>query len=496
LVDLEVQIFDDQNRPEPELRERDAEIGNALRAASASRAELLAGWVHALRGQGDARLPGRDIEHAYRRINAVLAVLFLLVGFSSAWGVLQFSGGHPINVFVILGIFVLAQLLAVGLALLSVTLSVLSSGFFENRPLVVLVRASVLWLWRKARAKLPQQVPAQATLAWLRGRRSLYRSIERRLLFVSLQYAGLAFNVGVLSAFAAAVTFTDLAFGWSTTLRIGAEELHRACEMMAAPWASWFEQATASMSLIQATQYSHLEGAYLNAVTGARGADPTLYGQWWPFLVASIVAYGLLPRSVLMACGTWSLRKALKHLPPDTPEIQHLVFRLTSPAVRRRHSDDPGNVAELGEGYDPVRQLPRNLQRDRALCTRWREAEFPFAKLEVLLQDRYGLRVEGDLGCAGGHDYEDDQAFLRRVAGASDLPVFVIAEPWADPDRAFRRFLSQLRQQAGKERWVNVVLTQGDHAEGRSIWAGYLAELTDPYLALDRSTLMTTEDHS
>ena len=250
------------------------------------------------------------------------------------------------------------------------------------------------------------------------------------------------------------------------------------------------------MELIRATQYSHLEGTYLQAAPGARGLDPILYGQWWPFLVASIVAYGLIPRIVLMASGKSLYRRTMKRLPPNTPEVQRLVFRLTSPTVQRVHSDDPGNLTALGEGYDAVGQLPRELEQGRALCTRWREAEFPLVALNALLEDNYGLRMEGDLGSAGGHDYEDDEAFLLRVAQASELPVFVIAEPWADPDRSFRRFLRQVRERAGRERWVNVVLTEGNHGDHHAIWAGYLAELADPYLALDQSTLVTAEASS
>lgn len=494
LVDLEAQIFDDQARDEKVLRERDEAIGRALRTdPPSSRNEILAGWVHAIRAKSDAQLPGKGIEGAYGQANAVLAAILFLVGFASAWGILRFGGEHPINVLVVFGVFVFAQVLALLVTILSFAAARLAPGVFENRPLVVLVRAGVGWLWKSARAKLPRHDKAEATINRLRSRRSLYPAVERNLLFTSLQVAGVAFNLGVLLAFLTTVTFTDLAFGWSTTLRVGADELARACRILATPWRGWLEEATASIELIRATQYSRLEGAYLETLAGSGVRDPTRYGEWWRFLVASVVTYGLLPRIVLVALGRWMRHTTLKRLPPNTPEVERLIFRLTSPSVQRVHRDDPGNVRTLGEGYEPIRQPRRNLGQSRVLCVRWREAEIPRALLEAFLTEHYGVSMEGELGSAGSHDYQDDQEFLRRVSDADDLPVFMIVEPWTSPDRSVRRFLQELRERAGKDRIVNVILTAGAGPDNRRIWAGYLSELADPYLALDPDGMAMTE---
>ena len=40
---------------------------------------------------------------------------------------------------------------------------------------------------------------------------------------------------------------------------------------------------------------------------------------------------------------------------------------------------------------------------------------------------------------------------------------------------------------------MNVVLTKGDPAAESAIWAGYLAELADPYLAFDREGMGIAE---
>ncbi|MBK6811802.1 MAG: DUF2868 domain-containing protein [Sandaracinaceae bacterium] len=126
---------------------------------------------------------------------------------------------------------------------------------------------------------------------------------------------------------------------------------------------------------------------------------------------------------------------------------------------------------------------------------RWRDARFRVGDLDTLLRDTFGVTREGTVGAAGGYDYADDEAVLERVRalGAAKTPVFVVAEPWASPDRAFKRFVAALRESAGSTRHLNVLLTSGGLPSDRELWAGYLAELGDPYLALDPDAAVTSE---
>jgi hypothetical protein len=62
--------------------------------------------------------------------------------------------------------------------------------------------------------------------------------------------------------------------------------------------------------------------------------------------------------------------------------------------------------------------------------------------------------------------------------------VVIIAEPWNAPDRALKRFVRSLREGSDATRRIYVLLTEGGDDEQRAVWAGYLAELADPYMAL------------
>ena len=116
--------------------------------------------------------------------------------------------------------------------------------------------------------------------------------------------------------------------------------------------------------------------------------------------------------------------------------------------------------------------------------------------LDGLLRDTFGVTREGPVASAGGYDFAEDEALLARVKALAvddPAPLFVVAEPWASPDRAFKRFIAALREAAGVRRHINVLLTTGGEASDRALWGGYLAELGDPYLALDPDAGVTSE---
>ena len=331
----------------------------SLGGAGRGRYALLAGWVGAMRRGLDSPLPGRRVDDAWVLAKWVLSVVLFLVGVGAAAAVLRFTGDQPINVLVVRGVFVLAQLATLVLTLLFFGISAWAPGLFESLPLVVLARGAVRSLWR--RLGRPLQAGSGRGLGWIRGRRSLYAEVERRLLFAFLQLGAVAFDLGVLTSFLIAVAFSDLAFGWGTTLNIGVEQLHHLCATLAAPWASWLQEATVSTELVRLTQYSRLEGNYVHTAEGAGRALST-YGQWWRFLVASIIAYGLLPRVVFLVVSNLTLRRGLARLPPETPEVDRLLMRLTAPMVHTVHGEDPGNTSRLGEGFDAVGEPPRELR--------------------------------------------------------------------------------------------------------------------------------------
>lgn len=483
LIDLEAQLVEDEAVAEGELQRRDGEIGQTIVPGSSNRRELLARWLREVRSRRQMS-PGKAVERGYSRASALLSVVMFAVGVIAAVGIFHFTGDHPINVLIVLGVFVFLQLLMLGISLLALVVAAVNPGFFESLPLVLALQRLASGLWQRA-AKEVADDPTRVAINRLLGRRSLYRRVERHVLFRHLQLAAVWFNVGAITVLLVDVTVTDLAFGWSTTLQVGAERFFRVCQRLAAPWAGWLEEAVPSLELVRATQYFRLEGAYVGATGDARVGDPAFSGQWWPFLAACLCVYGLLPRVLLAAWSTLMVRWSLRTVPFDTPDIERLVARLTPPAIRRTHGDDPGNVTPLGVGHRPVASTLSSEVRGEGLGVVWRDAESPDTSLREFLRDRYQLGLQGPLGAAGGHDFSSDERFIQRLIRGDMSLVLIVAEPWTVPDAALKRFLASIRAH-GPERPIVIALTEGGSEEDAVIWAGYLAELQDPYLYFER----------
>ena len=465
LVDLEVQLDADRDASDGALSSRDRGIALRWTRQPQSRSALLSAW---LRDLPDRKGHGRKVERGHRLTAWLVFFAFVLIGVGVAMAVLQFTGDHPINVLIVLAIFVFLQLLNLVATLVAVFWSKYSPDFFAQLPLVALVKGL-----------LARLIGSEAAGRWM-GRRSLYREVERWVLFRLMQIGAVGFNVGAIVTFLSAVTFSDLAFAWSTTLQLGAEQLHRACLCLAAPWQAWLPSAVPSFDLVQATQYFRIDSAYVNAPAGSRVQNAAFAGGWWPFLLMSLLVYGLLPRAITTVIGHLGLKRTFERLSLDTPDVQEVIMRLTTPTVRRVDGDDPGNVSPMqGEVSGASLSLGDNTA---GLLVVWREAEFEHDDVARRVKERFGVTVGDAVAAAGGHDYAADEALVSRLAAGAE-PMVVVAEPWNAPDRAFKRLVAQIRQ-SGTERAIIVVLTDGGDAQDRQVWAGYLAELSDAYLAL------------
>lgn len=488
LIDLEVQLADDEERSEAELAARDARVARAIRGQPGSRRDLLAAWLHEVRRK-EAPSPGQAVTRAYRRASALLSLAMFGVGAFVAVSIFNFTGDHPINVLIVLGVFVLLQLISLAVSLVAVVIATARPGFFQGLPLVLFMKQLAARLWRRASERSSGDTTRSAVNRML-SRRSLYGRVERYLLFRHVQVAAAWFNAGALAVLLIEVTVTDLAFGWSTTLQLGPDRFFQICERLSAPWSPWLAEAVPSLDLVRATQYFRLEGAYVGATEGARIADPAMSGRWWPFLAACLVVYGLLPRVVLAGWSKLMVSLSLHTVPLDTPDISRVLARLSAPELQRRHGEDPGNVTPLGAGLDRLTSL--KPKPGRAIGVLWREAEIPQSSIADFSRRRYQAALRGTLGAAGGHDFAQDEHFVASLDPADDAIVLIVAEPWTVPDAALKRFIGEIRTR-GKSRPIVVALTGGGTDEDAAIWSGYLAELRDPYLYFEQEAQLPAE---
>lgn len=493
LIDLEVRIAEDAAADDEALRARDHRIAQALSAGPDDRPALIGGWLEALRRSGPTA--GSRIARAVRLGRAGMVLAGLLVGWGTGAWLMAYDGKTPVNIVHAVAVLVGAQLLL---------LAVLGSGLLVRRltavdhiPLVgdleAVARATIQLadrLLMRGDAAFRAHDPdrrARWKAGWhrLRARRSLYRAVERWHALGALQGFGVAFNLAALGAIVTAVSLSDLAFAWATTLEVDPADFAGLIRALSAPWAWLWPEAAPDVSLVEATRYSRLEAAYVGAAAG-RAPDPTAVGGWWRFVVMATAVYGLLPRAALWVWTRRRAARALAELPLDTPDVDRIVRRLTAHRVATR-APEP-EVVE----HPPARTLePRYAPptpKDPWTLVAWRDFPIDRARLRALIEQGYDGALREVLEVA---DFRAERAALDALA-TSEGRVLVLVETFESPDKAVRRFLGGVRAAVGPRRPVVVGLVAEAGGAWRpvdrqtlALWQQHLAANEDPYLGVE-----------
>ncbi|MEM7675481.1 MAG: DUF2868 domain-containing protein, partial [Myxococcota bacterium] len=341
LIDLEAQLVIDERIDEETLRSRDRAIFTALPAAATQdRHRLLSAWLARLREQGDSAGLGETIQTGYRWLAYVLIVVGFSSGSAATAALLYYDGRAPVNI----GGFLIAVIGVQILLLIGLLVTAVITRWFPELPVVSDLKAflrfgaSVLEpALRRTLNHLPPEMVERVVVARarIRTRARLYRPVERWLLVELTQILGVAFNVGVLVVCLRLIYFTDLAFGWSTTANaIDPDTMYRWVRALAEPWSAFVPDAVPTRALVEQSRFSRLGGF-------SEGVQAAMVGQWWRFLVAAVVVYGLLPRAGLWALARGFRASALSGLRLDTPDIQRVLQRMKTPQVETRAEAPP-----------------------------------------------------------------------------------------------------------------------------------------------------------
>jgi hypothetical protein len=483
LVDIETQVLADRDASKESLRARDEQIQRRIQPAESSRAGRLKQWIHEIRDDRSEPLPGKTIAQGYQTIRVAGVLLGALVGWGVAELALKFEGEDPINVLSYLWVFVFLQVLAVAFTLLIAPVLRWTSGSLDQLPLLGIFKSGIRGLlglfWKRWASEKDEDRKARASRIWnqLKERRSLYYPAEQWLLLEVFQWTAIAFNVAAILRLVTLVAFSDLAFSWATTLELSAASFHDLMQVLSAPWSNIAPQAVPDISLIDATQWSRLKDDYLAGSSGV-AASPQMAGQWWRFLLAATIFWGLIPRILLLVYARFRLGRFLKTLRFQTPEYARIDRRIGRVGVEiASEREDPG----IDEPLPEAQQFElETLGSQRCAAARWREAAIGEEELRDLLEEHYGYQA-GRVHETGSADYAADEAFLSVVSQKDVGAIAIAAEAWESPDKATYRFIERIRETAGPSASIVVVLVGGSEDE-QTLWKNYLGQLQDPYL--------------
>lgn len=479
-LDLLALLRQDEGAPDTELRRRDRAIGARIAADPDRPERWLVAWVRTRRGdptasaaataagpaRGDAVAGVRTAE-AVGWSAALLGLAGLVFGSAAALGAFSFQPQGRINVVAAFGALVVLP----SLLLLMALLNALPARLRRQLPLVGRERegGALLQPARWMLRLLPQSMRESLETAWARGQswERVAAPVQRWLLLSVSQGAALAFQVGALASAFALVVFSDLSFGWSTTLSVEAETAHRVTQALSLPWGWAWPEAVPSLELIERTRFFRI------AAEVEPGVSPELYGGWWPFLLASMAVYGLAPRLVFFVFARSRLRRGLVRAVVDAPDARRLLARMQAPLV-----ETTAEGAEAGDarpGADGAVESSLVAWPARAVVVSWAEAA------EQASPAAHGERLAAGGRLTPGDDRRTAATAAER-ARDEGLPVAVVVRGFEPPVLEIVDFLRDVRGALGEGREIVVGLVGADAAH-RHTWQRRLAKVGDPWLA-------------
>lgn len=399
------QLERDREQTLDELKRRDHAI--AADYPDGGDRGLLLHWLDRVSPAGD------QAGHEGSAVLYLSRLVCLLLGFGAMAGFLLGSARGLVNVLILLGVFVVLQVLA-------------SLG-------------ATVTLLRTAAGRVPAALPA-SPLRWV-ARRSLPdgRYLREaggvlRLLFLRFgQEWGALFTLGALLAFVLLPALSDFSFVWGSTFPLGEGVMQGLIDCLARPWSTLLSGATVPPEVVANSRY---HPALVNldrpGIEGMRG--------WWGFLFMCLLCYALLPRVLLWLAARWVAPRLLCRTFLGYPGADLVLSRMRQPLVRTqaravREGDGNGVSVVAAPSHDvPVDGKLLLLDWGDALAG---EAPSDFEELLAVAADNSVVIGRGTL--------EDDRRRLRERAGGDYDHLLVVVKSWEPPMAELADLLDNLR---------------------------------------------------
>lgn len=315
-LDLEWFLEKDRELEAQAIQDRDRSIGLAAQALMVPWQRQAWFWLARRREADDGAVPSTSLAWGLVTLRLVLGCGAFVAGISLVRALLLYSGVEPVNVSVFLLLAVLPQ---AGLCLLGAALLLLRG--VGRKEFGIPLRPLFDLFWRRPGGVSPQIGFIRAL--FLRKGRPV-----KMLGWESLRLAhlgGLCLALGSLAGLIVSVAVTDLAFGWQSTLQVGAQGMHALVAALSIPW-SWLPDQWGLTPTL-----SQIEGSRIVLKDGMQALASADLAAWWPFLGMCLLCYALLPRLALLLGSHWMLRREEREF--VHPDLGRIVDRMRSPLL-------------------------------------------------------------------------------------------------------------------------------------------------------------------
>lgn len=365
------------------------------------------------------RDPGPGAGHAAANaVRAACLVAGAIAGAATAAGAFFYDGGGRVNVLLVLALFVALPLATIALFAVAAATRHGLRGFSAGHLGAAAARV-LPWAGARDLARLASGGAGPGVAKWL--------------LLGWSQWLGLGFGAGAVAAALALVLFTDLAFGWSTTLDLAPARVRELCAALALPWRDLLPGAVPDAALVEASRYFRLGAG------SAAPPDPALLGRWWPFVLAAMTCYGVLPRLLTLALVRWRTAAACAAALVADERVHGLLDRMNTPLVDTRSPDPeapraPHTRARVSAALPPAASWH---------VVNWAAVPLDERALRELLG---GADLATVHPAGGGRRTSEDRALALTLAtDHGSGGVLVVARAWEPPTLDLMDFLAELR---------------------------------------------------
>lgn len=278
------------------------------------------------------------------------------------------------------------------------------------------------------------------------------------------QQLSLLFCLGMLIAFLLYLLLSDLAFGWSSTLDLGSDLVHRVTNLLAWPWSTAWPAAVPTVELIEQSHYFRAAPLAVE--------QPALFGQWWRFLLMCLLVYVLLPRLLTTILARLRLQRMLVRVRDRDALISGLWQRLTSGLI-----DQEMEPVEQRDGGDAAPEVePLTGHYGQIIC--W--GLWPDELIGPLRAQLQGDDAETDwMSVDSSSSMTQLQASL---AALPDQPLLLLCKGWEPPTGELADLCQLLAQQRSRLFLWPVPLDGLGEARQRQLiqsWQSFMRQLPD-----------------
>jgi len=444
-IDIPAWLEQDRQLEWQTRTQRDQQIASQADIPTGQETQRVLRWWSTIQTQQKENSPGQVLTALFRRVSWVAVLIGFFAGIALAGTLLHYDGTQPINVLVLLIVLVIIPLL---LFLLSLLVPLFSSNSLVGS--LNIGNQVLSFLQRKSSV-------LQEFFSSSRSDQTRDTFLRWKLLVYSQQF-GIALAIAALLTLLAKVSFSDLAFGWSTTLNLESSRLTPWIHALALPWSSWLPQAVPTSELIEQSRYFRLEDAERNLSAAA------LTG-WWKFIAMCLLVYGIGFRVLAAWFASMNCKRAITEMLMQHSEVTGLLDRFNAPS--NLHDEAPVVTADHAE-----QNLAGFNHQAADMLIRWNRA----APVSIVLQHENIVDISSE------NVLELDEKF-KDINDKDCKHIHIFTKAWEPPLLEFHDLVLALRNKFGAQTSISVQPVSPDtQAPGKvdvEIWRHSLEKLQD-----------------